>query len=968
MLAEVDEVLGDRRPTIEDIEKLPWTTACFLEAMRMLPPAWIIPRRCVADDEIGGVPDPEGRDGDHPDPRAPPRRALLARPGDLRPDPLPARERARAPPLGLPAVRRRAPGLRRQELRRDRGDADHGDDEPPVHLRRRPGLPGRARGDADAAPAPRPEDDRPATLGRREPRRWRHERRRGRRRPRRRHRRRAAGSARRPRCGSPAPAPTSPASTSTATRRRRPRRAARRAARRHRRGPATSPTPAPSRRSPTRSRTSHGPVDVLVNNAGVGIGGRFLDATAEDWDWLMGVNLDGVGYGCHSFGRRMVGRGHGHVVNVASGAAYVMNREMAAYCASKAAVVALSRCLRADWADDGVGVSAICPGVINTPIPAQHADGRRDGRAPGADHEGVSLRPLARPGREGDRQAVEKNQAVVPVGIEAELGYRVLPFVPGPIQALAAKTPIGRLIYDEGRAPPRRRHRRRLRRRRDRRPAAPGGDRRLRDLRAQRVGRRDLVRAHLPGLRLRHPDPPLLVLVRPQPALDAPVPEAGRDPRLRARRSPTSTTSPRTSASAARWSAAPGRRTRGAGGYRPHAASSPATSSSPRSARPPSPTSPRSPASTSFEGHRFHSARWDWDHDLAGERVAVIGTGPGGGAVRAEDPARGRPAVRLPAHAAVGDPALRPPGSGRRAAALPAAAAGPGRAAEPVLRSLRGVRRRLPGPDRDHRPDRGARPRPPAPPGRRPGAAREAVARLPLRLQAPDPLEHVLPGAHGRQCRARHRPDHGGRRPRDRHRRRPPARGRHDHHRDRLPLQPLAARRPAGRGRRPDARRGLEPLAARLPRQHRSGVPEHVHPPRPELDRDQLGDLLARVADHVRDRCPAPDGARRRRADRGPARCLRGLRRRVRPAQRGQRLDRRRLQGLLHRRGRAELRDLPRPRERLPAPDPALRRRRPTSSEGDGRRWPAPSRRVGGSPPESNTSRCCAASTSAART
>ena len=192
--------------------------------------------------------------------------------------------------------------------------------------------------------------------------------------------------------------------------------------------------------------TERGAVDVLVNNAGVGIGGRFLDAGAEDWDWLMGVNLDGVGYGCHSFGRRMVGRGHGHVVNVASGAAYVMSREMAAYCASKAAVVALSRCLRADWADDGVGVSAICPGVINTPIPGNTrmvgAMAERQERITKAFRYGHSPDLVAK----AIVKAVEKNQAVVPVGIEAELGYRVLPFVPGPIQALAAKTPIGRLI------------------------------------------------------------------------------------------------------------------------------------------------------------------------------------------------------------------------------------------------------------------------------------------------------------------------------------------------------------------------------------------------------------------------------------------------------------------------------------------------------------------------------------------
>lgn len=60
MLAEVDDVLGERRPTVEDIARLPWTTACFEEGMRMLPPAWIIPRLCVTDDEIDGHRIPKG--------------------------------------------------------------------------------------------------------------------------------------------------------------------------------------------------------------------------------------------------------------------------------------------------------------------------------------------------------------------------------------------------------------------------------------------------------------------------------------------------------------------------------------------------------------------------------------------------------------------------------------------------------------------------------------------------------------------------------------------------------------------------------------------------------------------------------------------------------------------------------------------------------------------------------------------
>jgi 2-hydroxycyclohexanecarboxyl-CoA dehydrogenase len=189
-----------------------------------------------------------------------------------------------------------------------------------------------------------------------------------------------------------------------------------------------------------------GPVDVLVNNAGVGVGGPFLDASIEDWDWLMGVNLNGVGYGCHAFGSRMVSRGRGHVVNVASGAAYIMSRDLAAYCASKAAVVALSRCLRADWAAVGVGVSAICPGVINTPLAAHSrmvgelaVRGERAARALRIGHSpDLVAKAIVR--------SVERNQEVVPVGLESELAYRLLPFVPGPIKGLATRTPLHRLV------------------------------------------------------------------------------------------------------------------------------------------------------------------------------------------------------------------------------------------------------------------------------------------------------------------------------------------------------------------------------------------------------------------------------------------------------------------------------------------------------------------------------------------
>ncbi len=110
-------------------------------------------------------------------------------------------------------------------------------------------------------------------------------------------------------------------------------------------------------------------IDVLVNNAGVGLGGGFLDTTLEDWDWIVAINLKGVVHGCHFFVPRMVARGRGgHVVNVASAAGYVASESLAAYATTKFAVVGLSEALRDELAAHGIGVTAVCPGIINTPI------------------------------------------------------------------------------------------------------------------------------------------------------------------------------------------------------------------------------------------------------------------------------------------------------------------------------------------------------------------------------------------------------------------------------------------------------------------------------------------------------------------------------------------------------------------------------------------------------------------------
>ncbi|MFF4156829.1 SDR family oxidoreductase [Streptomyces sp. NPDC001678] len=113
----------------------------------------------------------------------------------------------------------------------------------------------------------------------------------------------------------------------------------------------------------------YGVVDVLVNNAGIGFSGSFMDTTTDDWRKVLDVNLWGVIHGCRTFGRQMAERGQGgHIVNTASAAAFQPTKALAAYATSKAGVLMLSECLRAELAGQGIGVSAICPGIVNTAI------------------------------------------------------------------------------------------------------------------------------------------------------------------------------------------------------------------------------------------------------------------------------------------------------------------------------------------------------------------------------------------------------------------------------------------------------------------------------------------------------------------------------------------------------------------------------------------------------------------------
>ena len=111
-------------------------------------------------------------------------------------------------------------------------------------------------------------------------------------------------------------------------------------------------------------------VDILMNNAGVAVIGNFQATTLEDWDWILGINVKGVVHGAHYFVPPMVRRARGHVINVASAAAYMATEQLSAYTATKFAVLGLSESMRLELGRAGIGVTAVCPGVINTPIVA----------------------------------------------------------------------------------------------------------------------------------------------------------------------------------------------------------------------------------------------------------------------------------------------------------------------------------------------------------------------------------------------------------------------------------------------------------------------------------------------------------------------------------------------------------------------------------------------------------------------
>ncbi|GAA2787344.1 SDR family oxidoreductase [Crossiella cryophila] len=190
-------------------------------------------------------------------------------------------------------------------------------------------------------------------------------------------------------------------------------------------------------------RRGRGVPDVVINNAGIGMAGALLDTSTQDWQRVIDVNLWGVIHGSRIFADQLVERGEGgHLVNIASAAAYLHSRTLPAYATTKSAVLTLTQCLRAELAPHRIGVTAVCPGIVNTNI-------TRSTRFVGLDDRGqeqarASTSALYRrrnyPPSKVARAillAVHQDKPIAPVTPEAHAGLLLSRLTPGLLRAAA---------------------------------------------------------------------------------------------------------------------------------------------------------------------------------------------------------------------------------------------------------------------------------------------------------------------------------------------------------------------------------------------------------------------------------------------------------------------------------------------------------------------------------------------------
>ncbi|MET1072028.1 MAG: SDR family oxidoreductase, partial [Umezawaea sp.] len=176
-----------------------------------------------------------------------------------------------------------------------------------------------------------------------------------------------------------------------------------------------------------RIKAEHGVPDVVMANAGVVVAGPFLATSEDDWRRVVDVNLWGVVHTLRAFAAQQVERGEGgHLVVTASMASYFPSKALPAYSTTKAAVLMLAECLAEELSPEGIGVTAICPGVVHTDITRSATFAGVDGAAEQEKRDAVT-KTYQRRGYGPERvatavlRAVRQNRVVVPVTPESRI-------------------------------------------------------------------------------------------------------------------------------------------------------------------------------------------------------------------------------------------------------------------------------------------------------------------------------------------------------------------------------------------------------------------------------------------------------------------------------------------------------------------------------------------------------------------
>ncbi|MDO3650657.1 SDR family NAD(P)-dependent oxidoreductase [Nocardia mangyaensis] len=198
----------------------------------------------------------------------------------------------------------------------------------------------------------------------------------------------------------------------------------------------------------------HGVPDVVVNNAGILISGGFLEHSGDDWRRMIAINMMGPLFGSRAFVQRMVDAGkRGAIVNICSVGAFLPTPLGPSYVTAKAGAWMGTQALRAEYAGQGIRVSAVCPGLINTEL---SANGTRAGadNSSGADWAAKLARGQQVFGRSPDRvaaaieRAIRWNLATVPVGVEAWAGWYLSRLAPGVLRGVTglAQMPLAEKV------------------------------------------------------------------------------------------------------------------------------------------------------------------------------------------------------------------------------------------------------------------------------------------------------------------------------------------------------------------------------------------------------------------------------------------------------------------------------------------------------------------------------------------